>query len=90
MSKSDVYIINIREYSEDTKELFQVYKATLRDSNFKPYKHKQVIPPKRLETVKLNIMVFKNGKLISYKDLKDVYPHAYTYIKDQVKDSHYA
>lgn len=89
MSKSDVYTVNVREYSADTKELFQVSKATLKDPDFEPYLRKQVIP-KRLETVKLNIMVFKNGKLISYKDLKNVYPNVYTYIKDQIKNSHYA
>lgn len=30
-----------------------------------------------IPTVKMNVMVRKNGKLISYKDLKDNYPSTY-------------
>lgn len=30
-----------------------------------------------IPTVKMNVMVRKNGKLVSYKELKDIYPSAY-------------
>lgn len=42
-----------------------------------------------IPTVKMNVMVRKNGKLVSYKELKDIYPKTYDKILN-LRNTHWS
>lgn len=76
-----------RRYSSIFTQQYSVEYIEKEESNF------YAIPERNdyegLPTVKMNVMVRKNGKLVSYKELKDIYPSVYNKILN-LRNTHWS
>ena len=79
--------INSNTYTSIFTQQYSVEYIEKEESNF------YAIPERNdyegIPTVKMNVMVRKNGKLVSYKELKDIYPSVYNKILN-LRNTHWS